>query len=322
MVKNWISGWTRKIGIKVTNLVRKRPSAQDLIDSDWKSCKCKKITYRHDLIAQNFICSCGYHFDLPISLRQKHLYDADFITIDAPNVDEDPLSFSTNTYSYRSKIKKYQRISKQDTALSVTSGLISGLRAVVVIFNPAFGAGRFGIRECAHFLKACDYACKEKSEIFLTVLQSSGMDVQAGTLSLMSMPRSIIGMTQLGEAGIIRIGCAARGSTGGSLGSFFQLNDFLLIESPTTEDILFSGRRVTQNIYKNNEGLPFDFGSGSSILKHGLCDIVLKDRNELKKTVVQLSNILLKKIEVQDGKISTPGAPEEKSPAFLQKAAK
>ena len=238
-------------------------------------------------------------------------------------MDEDPLSFSTDTYSYRAKIKKYQQISKQDTALSVTSGLISGLRAVVVIFNPAFGAGRFGIRECAHFLEACAYACKEKSEIFLTVLQSSGMDVQAGTLSLMSHGRSqLLECHKLEEAGIIRIGCAARGATGGSLGSFFQLNDFILIESQTTEDILFSGRRVTQNIYKNNEGLPEDFGMGSSILKHGLCDIVLKDRNELKKTVVQLSNILLKKIEVQDEKISTPDAPEEKSPAFLQKAAK
>ena len=54
----------------------------------------------------------------------------------------------------------------QKTALLCASGTISGLSAVVVCFNPKFGAGRFGPAENEHFLKAANFAIEKKVDRF------------------------------------------------------------------------------------------------------------------------------------------------------------
>ena len=296
---NWITRW-KKIGIKVNQILKKQPTEQQ--ETDWKNCpQCKKISYLPDLIANSYICECSFHFDLPPKLRLDSLFDSGYEIIEAPNnINPDPLNFEVKDaakpgYKYIDKIKKYRKITGQDTALLIASGNISNLSAVVVCFNPKFGGGRFGTSENEHFLQAANVAIKKKVDLWIVIYQSSGIDVHAGVTALTGMTKSVIAMNEIKKAGIPTFAVAARAVAGGTYASSFFMHDFIMIESKCVENLLFSGKRVTENILKGTDQIPDDFGTGPRVMKSGLADITLENRKELKDTIVKLANIILRK---------------------------
>jgi len=300
---NWISHW-KKIGIKVKRILKKQPVGQQ--ETDWKNCpQCKKISYLTDLIANSYICECSFHFDLPPKLRLDSLFDSGYEIIEAPNnINPDPLNFEVKDtakpgYKYIDKIKKYRKITGQDTALLIASGNVSNLSAVVVCFNPKFGGGRFGTSENEHFLQAANVAIKKKVDLWIVIYQSSGIDVHAGVTALTGMTKSVIAMNEIKKAGIPTFAVAARAVAGGTYASSFFMHDFIMIESKCVENLLFSGKRVTENILKGTDQIPDDFGTASGVMKAGLADITLESRKELKDTIAKLANIILKKEELK-----------------------
>tara|TARA_B100000131_G_scaffold322707_1_gene377669 strand:+ start:549 stop:1517 length:969 start_codon:yes stop_codon:yes gene_type:complete len=299
---NWISRW-KKIGIKVKQIFKKQSKKSE--ETDWKNCpQCKKISYKPDLFKNSYICECSFHFDLPPKLRLDSLFDSNYETIDAPtNINPDPLNFEVKDgardgYRYIDKIKKYRKITGQETALICASGKISDLNAVVVCFNPKFGAGRFGPAESEHFLKAANFAIEKKVDIWVVVYQSSGIDVHTGVIGLAGgMTKSVIAMNEIKKAKIPTFAIAARAVAGGTYASNFFMHDFIIIESKCVENLLFSGKRVTANILKGTDQIPDDFGRADGVMKAGLADITLENRKELKDTITNLSNIILKRKE-------------------------
>ncbi len=298
---NWITRW-KKIGIKVKQIFKKQSSANEA--TDWKNCpKCQKISYKPDLFNNSYICECSYHFDLPPKLRLDSLFDSNYEIIEAPNdINPDPLEFEVkggarDGYKYIDKIKKYRKVTGQQTALMCASGIISNLNAVVVCFNPKFGAGRFGPAENEHFLKAANFAVEKKVDIWIVVYQSSGIDVHTGVTGLAGMTKSIIGMNEIKKNNIPTFCVAARATAGGTYASSFFMHDFIIIESKCVENLLFSGKRVTANILKGTDQIPEDFGRADGVMKSGLADITLESRKELKETITKLANIILKKEE-------------------------
>ena len=296
---NWISRW-KKIGIKVKQILKKQPAGQQ--ETDWKNCpSCQKISYLPDLINNSYICECSFHFDLPPKLRLDSLFDSDYKIIEAPdNINPDPLNFEVKDgaregYKYIEKIKKYRKITGQQTALICASGNISGLSAVAVCFNPKFGGGRFGPAENEHFLKAANFAIKKKVDMWIVIYQSSGIDVHTGVTGLTGMTKSIIAMNEIKKNSIPTFCIAARATAGGTYASSFFMHDFIIIESKCVENLLFSGKRVTANILKGTDQIPNDFGTGPGVMKSGLADITLENRKELKDTISKLANIILKK---------------------------
>ena len=203
---NWITRW-KKIGIKVKQIFKKQPVGREA--SDWKTCPlCKKITYKPDLFKNSYICECSFHHDMPPKFRLESLFDSEYELIEAlDNIDPDPLNFEVKEgaregYKYINKIKKYRKVTGQKTALLCASGKISNLNAVVVCFNPRFGAGRFGPAENEHFLKAANFAITNKVDIWVVIYQSSGIDVHTGVTGLAGMTKSIIAMTEIKKAKI------------------------------------------------------------------------------------------------------------------------
>ena len=317
-MNSWITNW-KKLKIKVKQIIKKQPYSQQ--ETDWQNCpQCKKISYLPDLIANSYICECSYHFDCPPKFRLDTLFDSIYEIIEAPdNINPDPLKFEVGEkYKYIDKIKKYRKVTGQKTALLCGAGLIKNLRSVVVVFNPKFGAGRFGPAENEHFLKAADYAIREKVDMWIVIYQSSGIDVHTGITGLAGMPKSIIAMDAIKKAKIPTFAIAARAVAGGTFGSSFFVHDFILIESKYVENLLFSGKRVTANILKSLDQIPEDFGMASSIIKSGLADMTLENRKELKDTLVKLGTIILKKGSI-DKKDSTSDISEEQIPTSLQK---
>ena len=298
---NWITRW-KKIGIKVKQIFKKQPLSQE--ETDWKNCpQCKKITYKPDLYQNSYICECSFHFDLPPKLRLDYLFDSDYKIIEAVDgIDPDPLKFEVKDgvregYKYIDKVKKYRKVTGQKTALLCAAGNISNLNAVVVCFNPKFGAGRFGPAENEHFLKAANFAIQNKVDIWIAVYQSSGIDVHTGVTGLAGMAKSIVAMNEIKENKIATFSVAARATAGGTYASSFFMHDFIIVESKCVENLLFSGKRVTANILKGTDQIPEDFGRADGIMKAGLADITLENRKELKDTITKLANIILKKEE-------------------------
>ena len=296
---NWISHW-KKIGIKVKKIFKKQPTEYEEID--WKNCpQCKKISYLPDLITNSYICDCSFHFDIPPKLRLDSLFDSTYEIIETPgNANPDPLNFEVKDgaregYKYMEKIKKYRKVTGQETALMCASGNISNLSAVVVCFNPKFGGGRFGPAENEHFLKAANFAIEKKIDIWIVIYQSSGIDVHSGITGLSGMVKSVIAMDEIKKTGIPTFAIAARAVAGGTYASNFFMHDFIIIESKCVENLLFSGKRVTANILKGTDQIPDNFGTGPGIMKSGLADITLENRKELKDTIIKLANIILKK---------------------------
>ena len=300
---NWISHW-KKIGIKVKQILKKQPTGQE--ETDWKNCpQCKKITYLPDLITNAYICDCSFHFDIPPKLRLDNLFDSAYEIIESPgNINPDPLNFEVKDgvqegYKYIDKIKKYRRVTGQETALMCASGNISNLSAVVVCFNPKFGGGRFGPAENEHFSKAANISIQKKVDMWIVIYQSSGIDVHTGVTGLTGMTKSIIAMNEIKKNNIPTFCVAARATAGGTYASSFFMHDFIIIESKCVENLLFSGKRVTANILKGTDQIPDDFGTGPRVMKSGLADITLENRKELKDTITKLANIILKKEELK-----------------------
>ena len=304
---NWITHW-KKIGIKVKQIFKKQPLGQEA--SDFKNCpKCQKISYKPDLFNNSYICECSYHFDLPPKLRLESLFDSNYEIIEASeNINPDPLNFEVKDgaregYKYIDKIKKYKRITKQQTALICAWGKVSNLNAVVVCFNPKFGAGRFGPAENEHFLKAANFAVQKKVDIWIVVYQSSGIDVHTGVTGLAGMTKSVIAMNEIKKNNIPTFCVAARATAGGTYASSFFMHDFIIIESKCVENLLFSGKRVTANILKGTDQIPDDFGTAPGVMKSGLADITLESRKELKDTISKLAKIILKVDDLNTKKV-------------------
>jgi len=296
---NWITRW-KKIGIKVKQILKKQPSEHE--ETDWKNCpQCKKISYLPDLIENSYICECSFHFDLPPKTRLDNLFDSNYEIIDAAgNINPDPLNFEVkDKYKYIDKIKKYRKITGQKTALMCANGIVSNLRAVIVCFNPKFGAGRFGPAENEHFLKAANFAIQEKVDMWIVIYQSSGIDVHTGITGLAGMTKSIIAMNLIKKAKIPTFAIAARAVAGGTYASSFFQHEFIIIESKCVENLLFSGKRVTANILKGTGAIPESFGRADGIMSAGLADITLESRKELKDTITKLANTILKKEKLE-----------------------
>ena len=199
-------------------------------------------------------------------------------------------------------------------------GLIQHLRAVVVAFNPKFGAGRFGPAENEHFIKAADHAINKKVDMWIVIYQCSGIDVHTGITGLAGMPKSIIAINEIKKAGIPTFAVAARAVTGGTYGSSFFMHDFIIIESKCVENLLFSGKRVTANILKSSDQIPEDFGMAAGVTKAGFADMTLENRKELKETLVKLASIILKKGESFETKSSTSDNTQEELTTSIQKS--
>jgi acetyl-CoA carboxylase carboxyl transferase subunit beta len=233
------------------------------------------------------------------------LFDSDYEIIETPrNINPDPLNFEVKDavnkgYKYIDKIKKYRKVTGQQSALICASGNISNMSAVVVCFSALFGGGRVGPLEAEYFLKAANFAVQKKVDIWVVIYQSSGMDIHAGIHSLAGMPKSIIAMNEIKKVGIPTFAIAARAVAGGTYASSFFMHDFIIIESKCVENLLFSGKRVTANILKGTDQIPDDFGTGPGVLKSGLADMTLESRKELKDTITKLANIILKKEELK-----------------------
>ena len=111
--------------------------------------------------------------------------------------------------------------------------------------------------------------------------------MQEGILSLMQMPRTVVAVEEVKEAGLPFIVVLADPTTGGVSASFAMLGDIAIAEPGAV--IGFAGARVIEETIR--EKLPAGFQRAEYLLDHGMLDMVVH-RHKLRETLGRVLRLL------------------------------
>jgi acetyl-CoA carboxylase carboxyl transferase subunit beta len=122
----------------------------------------------------------------------------------------------------------------------------------------------------------------------------------------MQMPRSVIAVDEVKEAGLPFLTVLTDPTTGGVTASFAMLGDIAIAEQGAV--IGFAGARVIEETIR--EKLPEGFQRAEYLLEHGMVDRVVH-RRQVRDELIRLSDLLLNtRPAAQIVPLSPPGAAE------------
>jgi acetyl-CoA carboxylase carboxyl transferase subunit beta len=280
---NWLTNFVRP---KLQALTRKAESPDNL----WEKCpKCEQMIFHRELDANLRVCPhCGYHFRVGWKRRLEMLFDdGQYERADLPRGTVDPLKFR-DLKRYSDRLKETQGKTGETDAIVVAHGRLGGQPVVIAAFNFEFMGGSMGAGVGDGLIRAADLAVDEKATL-LVIPASGGARMQEGILSLMQMPRTIIAIDQVKEAGLPYLVLLTDPTTGGVSASFAMLGDIAVAEPGAI--IGFAGKRVIEDTIR--EKLPEGFQRAEYLLEHGMVDMVVP-RAELRATLARVIALLRK----------------------------
>ncbi len=278
---NWITNYVRP---KLQALVRK----SEVPDNLWDKCPaCEKMIFHRDLEANQRVCThCGHHLRLPAKRRLELLFDDGVFTqIELPKTIQDPLKFRDRK-RYSDRLKEARERTEEPDALLVAHGTLSGVPVVIAAFNFDFQGGSMGVAVGEAFLAAARLAVLQQAPL-IAIPASGGARMQEGILSLMQLPRTVIAVEEVKEAGLPFIVMLADPTTGGVSASFAMLGDIAIAEPGAV--IGFAGARVIEETIR--EKLPPGFQKAEYLLEHGQLDMVVH-RHQLRDQLGRLLKLL------------------------------
>lgn len=285
---NWINNFVRP---KIRALVQ-----SETPDDLWvKSPATGQMIFKKDLEKNLWVCPySGHHMRMSARKRLEMLFDEGaFTTVDLPDTPTDPLKFKDlKRYSDRVKAAEAKNLDKE--ALLVAQGKMDGHPVVIGAFNFDYMGGSMGLAVGEGLLSAARLAVSLQAP-FLVIPASGGARMQQGILSLMQMPRSIIAIDLVKDAGLPYLVLLTDPTTGGVSASFAMLGDIQIAEPGAM--IGFAGKRVIEETIR--EQLPDGFQTAEYLLEHGMLDMVVH-RHNLRATLIQLFGLLMHRNPMPD----------------------
>ncbi len=278
---SWLTNFVRP---KIRALVGKT----DVPDNLWHKCpNCSQMLFHRDLEQALNVCQhCDHHLRIPAAKRLEYLFDdGEFTRIEMPPVVSDPLRFR-DSKRYVDRLKEAHLKSQEDEAIVAAHGTMGGFPAVIAAFDFNFMGGSMGIAVGDALIAAARLAKLQEAPL-IAVPASGGARMQEGILSLVQMPRTIIAIDEVREAGLPYIVVFSDPTTGGVSASFAMLGDVHVAEPGAT--IGFAGTRVIENTIR--ESLPERFQSSEYMMEHGLIDMVVH-RKDLRQTLIRVIDLL------------------------------
>jgi len=280
---NWLTNF-------VLPKIRAAVAKRDVPENLWQKCAdCGQMLFRRDLEAALFVCSnCGAHQRMTPEGRLGMIFDGgNYTTIELPAPAGDPLKFrDLKRYTDRLKEAQNRAGHPRDAAL-VAHGSIGSLPAVVACFDFDFMAGSMGQAVGEALLAAGRLAVLQEAAL-IVVPASGGARMQEGILSLMQMPRTVLAVEMVKEAGLPYIVLLTNPTTGGVSASFAMLGDVTLAEPGAV--VGFAGARVIEETIR--EKLPEGFQRAEYLLEHGIVDMVVP-RKEIAATLARIIRLLM-----------------------------
>ena len=285
---NWLTK-AIQFGEKIKKVFKKRPTKQDIENSDWTSC-CKGPILKKDLEENLWVCnSCGKHHR--ISCRQrfdiffgKNSYEI----IDTPLPAEDPLNW-VDTKSYKDRLKDARKKTNQNCAVMIAKGRINGIEVTAGAINFDFIGGSVGQAEGEAVLYGAQHAIDNKTP-YIFFPCGGGQRMFESPIALANMTRTTLAINELKKNNLPYIVCFVDPCAGGITASFAMLGDIHFAEPGCL--IAFAGKRVIQATVK--EELSPDFQTAEFVEKHGFVDKVIS-RKDLKNQISLLLSVLLNK---------------------------
>jgi acetyl-CoA carboxylase carboxyl transferase subunit beta len=278
---NWLTNFVRP---KIRALVSKK----EVPDNLWLKCaNCEAMIFHRDLEENLHVCQhCGFHMRIDPERRLKMLFDeGEYQTIELPKAPADPLRFRDQK-RYSDRLKEAQAKTGRQDALAVAHGRMGGMPVVVAAFDFTFMGGSMGIGVGEGLLAAARLAVLQDAPL-IVVPASGGARMQEGILSLMQMPRTVIAVEMVKEAGLPYLVVLTDPTTGGVTASFAMLGDVHIAEKGA--QIGFAGARVIEDTIR--ETLPEGFQRAEYLMEHGMVDMVVH-RRDLRDTLIRLIDLL------------------------------
>ena len=285
---NWL---TRAInfGEKVKKILKKRPSKQDIANSDWTSC-CKGPVLKKELEENLWVCnSCGKHHRITCRQRFDIFFGKNsYEILETPIPTEDPLNWK-DTKSYKDRLKDAKKKTGQNCAAMIAAGKVNGIKITAGAINFEFIGGSIGAAEGEAIIYGVQHAIENQTP-YVFFPCGGGQRMFESPIALANMTRTTLAINELKKNNLPYIVCFTDPTAGGITASFAMLGDIHFAEKGCL--IAFAGKRVIQATVK--EELSPDFQTAEFVEKHGFVDKVI-DRKDLRKEIGNLLEILLKK---------------------------
>ena len=281
---NWISNFVRP---KINAMFSRRETPENL----WTKCDaCGTMIFHRELFdALNVCIGCNNHMYISPRHRFINLFDGGLFTeIEMVEPSDDPLNFRDKK-KYIDRIKDTRKKTGETEAMLVVEGNLGRSKVVVAGQDFKFMGGSMGRSVGNAILAGIDRAIHINSP-FVLFAAAGGARMQESILSLMQMPRSIVAVQMLREAGLPYIVVLTNPTTGGVTASYAMLGDIQIAEPNAL--ICFAGPRVIEQTIR--EKLPEGFQRAEYLLEHGMLDSVL-DRSKIRNELIKLTHILQKK---------------------------
>ena len=262
---NWI---TNSVLPKIKAWVQ----SDDVPENLWVKCSaCNQMIFHREFeIAYNCCSTCGHHAPLaPASRFAMTFDDGAFDMISLPAIEDDPLKFR-DSKKYSDRLRDTRSKTGLNDAIAVAAGKVNGYACVIAAFDFRFMGGSMGRMVGNGIIAAANEAVSRKAAL-ITVPSTGGARMQEGVLSLMQLPRTIVAVDKVRDAGLPYIVLLAHPTTGGVTASFAMLGDIQIAEPGAI--IGFAGRRVIEETVR--EKLPEDFQTAEYLMDHGMVDAVV-----------------------------------------------
>ena len=295
---NWLTR-IKTLGDKIKRNFRKKfPSQQEIENSKFfaKNCCNSGIILKEDLQKNYYQCpNCFTTFPLPPSERFSYMFGKNnYEILDTPIVgDPRLLSWEDASGKYKDKLAKTRKKTGLNSAISVAYGkLTENLNAVICCSDFRYFGASISQDEGESILSACSKAIETKSPLILFAM-GGGMRMQIpAAVSLMQMPRTVLGISEVKKKGIPVIVIADSVVAGGISASYAAIGDFLFFEGNKSR-WMFAGPRVAANA--SNTTPPDNFLEAKWCMTHGHGDYLIEKRKDTKDFLVKFLNIILKK---------------------------
>ena len=285
---NWLTK-AISFGEKIKKVLRKRPSKEDIANSDWTSC-CKGPILKKDLENNLWVCNlCGKHHRINCRQRFDIIFGKNsYQILESPIPTEDPLNW-VDTKSYKERLKIARKKTNQNCAVMIAKGKINGIEVTAGAINFDFIGGSVGAAEGEAIIYGVQHAIDNQTP-YLFFPCGGGQRMFESTIALANMTRTTLAINELKNNNLPYIVCFTDPTAGGITASFAMLGDIHFAEPGCL--IAFAGKRVIQATVK--EELSSDFQTAEFVEKHGFVDRVVK-RKDLQEEIGKLLTILLRK---------------------------
>ena len=290
---NWLKK-TLDFGQKIKRLLKKRPSREDMEESDWTSC-CKGPILKKDLENNLWVCpDCNKHHRINPKQRFDILFGkSNYQILSTPMPPDDPLNFS-DSKSYKDRLKSARKKTGLDCSMVIADGSINNIRLTAIASDFNYMGASIGAAEGEAFLFAAQHSI-ENSQPLLVVATGGGMKMQESIISLNQMTRTTLAINELKVKKIPYIVLFSDPVAGGITASYAMLGDIQIAEPGAL--IAFAGRRVIEGTVK--EELPENFQKSEHVQDCGFVDAIIHRKDLPEKIGILLSILLKKQSEVK-----------------------